>query len=942
MADLLAARVSVHALVTECSRLALIAGKVIQDVHNERITRGNSILNGYLKEEGDVRSVATVADIRAQRLIVASLKRKFPGICIVGEEDDDQTVPGACIDLIGKDSINDHPFVVSGCLDVLLSAGSSSCCDVGHGGTWALDSIVVFIDPLDGTHEFVQGRVGNVQTLIGISVNGYPVAGLMGLPFWGQCQVEGEGGKYLDIVQGGSGGAVIAGVVGVGTFGFRRLIRCSSDSTADNSGSIHRQGQSESFCVPLRLACSQSALHPALVAVQNLLKSPPFHAIPMVVPACGNKILSLLRGDCDACVFNLKTSLWDTCATQAVLVAAGGRVTDLVGCAINHSHPATRSVHARSDVAAIGTGNIYGVVATAPDTHNRHSEMVRCIRLLPEVTALFASCGLQETSSSGGSATDICRDTFGAPLTAEMLSQLLGEPVVSYSCPETDAQRYLMSEAARLYLTYADGASTTDHGGDNNDYICDIDICGSSGNGKKEITGRDRPGSIFYKRAVMRDLPHVAVKARTAPAKLARDVQSYLVEASFLACNACTILSDNGSGTSSVGDNRNESGANASSVWVAKCRRAEIFPSETAIDSKFSLLLEDFSPSLGWHQSSLLNSSQLLAGVCTLARFHAFFWHGGVHNRLLNATDVEKIASSVWPVASHWAPSRQPAEMIDQIADLWRQNSYADVSVGFGNGSVAHMQLGERLQRVARQVATECHFDAQHIITVNNSRCNSSCNSSSSPSGGDSSASGSMPALQHPHRTVIHGDAKAGNLFFRKKGNRSAADDDKGNASDDDSNADIPHPQQWDVGLIDFQWCGFGLGATDLAYYIAASASSDAVDVSGAKELALLQSYHTVLTSELVRLSRDTQLTTAVPVPVPSLEELQSQYEAGLLDICRIAFAYHWGRIPASPQVFTPERRQMMGPCAYNKDTDIARWLVLRCDALLRKREQSE
>ena len=40
------------------------------------------------------------------------------------------------------------------------------------------EDIVVFIDPVDGTREFVQGRLDSVQTLIGIAWRGRAVAAL--------------------------------------------------------------------------------------------------------------------------------------------------------------------------------------------------------------------------------------------------------------------------------------------------------------------------------------------------------------------------------------------------------------------------------------------------------------------------------------------------------------------------------------------------------------------------------------------------------------------------------------------------------------------------------------------------------------------------------------------------------------------------------------------
>lgn len=425
--------INLYNLIDECSKLALAAGKVIREVHGARLVEGNGVLNGHLKEDGDPKSVATVADIRAQRVIVSGLQAKFPGVCIVGEEDDsEEFVCGSTHEPAEDDSLDSHPFIASRCLDLLASDPKAKF-------EYELDSIVVFIDPLDGTHEFVEGRVKHVQTLIGIAINGYPLAGVVGLPFWGQEESVGELG--IDLVKEKSEGAVIAGCVGVGTFGFQK--------TAAVDG--------------IRIACSESIKHPALAVIHKTLTATPINASPVVTPACGNKILSLVRGECDIAVFNLKTSLWDTCATQALLVSAGGQMSDLTGSLINHSHPSI----ARSGAV----GNVYGVVATTARVS--HSDVVKRIRCLPEVTSLFSGCGLKE--SNGGSALDVCRDTYGLPLTTLLLSDLVGATVVSYQCPEADAQRYLMSTAARLYLTYS---------------------------GEENVSGK--PVSIFYKRAVMR------------------------------------------------------------------------------------------------------------------------------------------------------------------------------------------------------------------------------------------------------------------------------------------------------------------------------------------------------------------------------------------------------------------------------------------------------
>ena len=46
-----------------------------------------------------------------------------------------------------------------------------------------LDEITVFIDPLDGTREFVEGRLWNVSCLVGIARNSRVVSSAVGRPF---------------------------------------------------------------------------------------------------------------------------------------------------------------------------------------------------------------------------------------------------------------------------------------------------------------------------------------------------------------------------------------------------------------------------------------------------------------------------------------------------------------------------------------------------------------------------------------------------------------------------------------------------------------------------------------------------------------------------------------------------------------------------------------
>ena len=96
------------------------------------------------------------------------------------------------------------------------------------------------------------------------------------------------------------------------------------------------------------------------------------------------------------------------------------------------------------------------------------------------------------------------------------------------------------------------------------------------------------------------------------------------------------------------------------------------------------------------------------------------------------------------------------------------------------------------------------------------------------------------------YQTIIHGDPKAANVFFKSTAAGSAPPVDAGGGGDSVGGGSDPAAEM-EVGLIDLQWCGRGLGAVDIAYCIAASAGG-AVFGSGGDAAAvtqrLLDDYH--------------------------------------------------------------------------------------------------
>eukprot|EP00957_Ditylum_brightwellii_P166553 12678214-Ditylum_brightwellii.AAC.1 len=55
--------------------------------------------------------------------------------------------------------------------------------DIGETAEIDMSDVTIFVDPLDGTREFVEGRLENCQVLVGIAIGGEAVAGAIGIPF---------------------------------------------------------------------------------------------------------------------------------------------------------------------------------------------------------------------------------------------------------------------------------------------------------------------------------------------------------------------------------------------------------------------------------------------------------------------------------------------------------------------------------------------------------------------------------------------------------------------------------------------------------------------------------------------------------------------------------------------------------------------------------------
>jgi 3'(2'), 5'-bisphosphate nucleotidase len=202
----------------------------------------------------------TAADREANALICERLARAFPGVPIVAEESDPETYAG-------------------------FSRAPAA---------W-------FVDPLDGTREFV-ARTGEFSVMVGLAEAGRAVMGVVAAPAWDRAYVGvvGQGAWQTD---GGGGKSPIS------------VSSCAAmaDASVVLSRS-HRSARVDEFVAGLgpreTARHGSSGLKGALVAAGK-------HDVYFQLGQAG--------------------MLWDACATEAVVVAAGGRCTNIDGETLDYA-----------------------------------------------------------------------------------------------------------------------------------------------------------------------------------------------------------------------------------------------------------------------------------------------------------------------------------------------------------------------------------------------------------------------------------------------------------------------------------------------------------------------------------------------------------------------------------------------------------------------------
>lgn len=220
----------------------------------------------------------TRADKEANQFLIEALSAALPGVPIVAEESDPSTYAG-------------YPSA----------------------------SAAFFVDPLDGTREFV-ARNGEFCVMVGFAEEGRATVGVVVCPTWDKAYV-GAPGYYAEVVDGA---------------GAREPIRVSSIvALSDARALISRSHKSEATDrILARLGAKE--LRP--------------------YGSAGLKATQVASADTDLYVHPGPSGmLWDSCAPEAIVRAAGGRMTDARGRDIDYRRPTL--------------ANMDGVLAANPRLH---------------------------------------------------------------------------------------------------------------------------------------------------------------------------------------------------------------------------------------------------------------------------------------------------------------------------------------------------------------------------------------------------------------------------------------------------------------------------------------------------------------------------------------------------------------------------------------------
>lgn len=201
---------------------------------------------------------------------------------------------------------------------------------------------------------------------------------------------------------------------------------------------------------------------------------------------------------------------------------------------------------------------------------------------------------------------------------------------------------------------------------------------------------------------------------------------------------------------------------------------------------------------------------------------------------------VRQAAQDMWSSGGWWSYAKRGMQELQNAPSVWGsvRSNFASEIAGAGVALLAEEENASMLHSLAERMLQQAEYISSELFEKSPARL----------------------------QTIIHGDFKSANLFFEDASR--------------------------EVVAFDWQWCGVGIGALDVAYLLNTSVSMDAL--ANGQEEQLLRFYY----DQVVQQSqdRDSRFQEAYP-----FEAFQRHYLLATLEYARVLISHFWkGMTPRS------------------------------------------
>lgn len=296
-------------LISICVQLAEEGGRTIRKV----------LESGDIQEVNkstDEHNPVTIADFTVQRTIEHVLAEKFPELRMVGEEDPSDY--HHLIPTVSADDLNDE-LITQAMLSEHLADRMERIPEHLRGEIDEnplevnLSEATIFVDPLDGTRDFVTGNPENVTCLIGIAINNKSKIGVVHRPFL-KNENSKTGITYFGSLETGLFSAEFNPAWGLEEYESRpiKYYEPFEDKKLDDEDELN-------------VVVTASRFNDKVKTMIDCLQPCKFSQFG----GAGNKLLKVFTGESDAYIYPSKgMGGWDVCAPEALLKAQFGRGAD--------------------------------------------------------------------------------------------------------------------------------------------------------------------------------------------------------------------------------------------------------------------------------------------------------------------------------------------------------------------------------------------------------------------------------------------------------------------------------------------------------------------------------------------------------------------------------------------------------------------------------------